>query len=149
MDSADELELRRAIAQQGILLARQQEELSASHRAMTEMSRQLAENQLTTNDSADELVLRRAIAQQGILLGRQQELSAHHAMTEMSRQLAEVTRRFELLQPHPPVVPTTPGFIPNKLIIFVHRNLSPPFIHLTTHTPAGTKRELSRMLSLS
>lgn len=42
MDLSDELKLRQAIAQQGILLGRQQEELTASHQAISEMSRQLA-----------------------------------------------------------------------------------------------------------
>lgn len=42
MDSADEIELCQAISQQGILLGRQQEEFTASHQAMTEMSCQLA-----------------------------------------------------------------------------------------------------------
>ena len=42
MDSAEETELRRALAQQGVLLGRQQEELAASRQAMTEMSQQLA-----------------------------------------------------------------------------------------------------------
>lgn len=81
-------------------------------------------------DSADELELRRAIAQQGILLGRQQEdLSAsHHAMTEMSRQLAEVTQRLKQLQPHPPMVPSTPG-LPDTEVATPHRSeprLNPP-----------------------
>ncbi len=44
MDSAEEIELRRALSQQGILLGRQQEELEASRRAYAEVSLQL--NQL-------------------------------------------------------------------------------------------------------
>ncbi|XP_016404915.1 protein LDOC1L-like, partial [Sinocyclocheilus rhinocerous] len=42
MDSAEDTEVRRALVQQGILLGRQQEEITASHQAMTNMSQQIA-----------------------------------------------------------------------------------------------------------
>ncbi len=41
MDSAGDLEIRHALAQQGILLGRQQEEIQASHQALNSLSQQL------------------------------------------------------------------------------------------------------------
>ncbi len=41
MDSAGDLEIRYALTQQGILLGRQQEEIQASHQALTSLSQQL------------------------------------------------------------------------------------------------------------
>ncbi len=41
MDSAGDLEIRHALAQQGILLGRQQDEIQASHQALTRLSQQL------------------------------------------------------------------------------------------------------------
>lgn len=42
MDSAEDVDVRRALAQQGALLGRQQEEIAASHQAFAEVSKQLA-----------------------------------------------------------------------------------------------------------
>ncbi len=41
MDSAGDLEIHHALAQQGILLGRQQDEIQASHQALTRLSQQL------------------------------------------------------------------------------------------------------------
>ena len=42
MDSAEDVDIRRALAQQGALLGRQQEKIAASHQAFAEVSKQLA-----------------------------------------------------------------------------------------------------------